>query len=377
MQDGRLLGVMIAVAFAGLGCGDDGPVGDAGADAGLADAGADAGAAGDAGAGDDAGAEDDAGVTPDAGFDGGAPSAGHYFPPGSFFLDDVYDSPAAADSDAIIAALDEDGWGNGDVFQIDFSIEVLQADAETPFRSFMATGDFFSPDCDPVPLPVPAEGNLEGETGYACEGDGDCHLIVFAPFEDRLYEMWRADIRGADFNGGCLAVWDTSRVYGDEGRGDQCTSADAAGFPIAPLLFTADEVAAGEIEHAIRFILPNDHVRMRRYVPPATHGTNTTGGADSPPYGVHLRLRRDFPLESLPNEGARTVARALQRYGMYHADGGEIALTAQSDRTTTAKWEGLLGPRDLRMLDVSDFEVIDHGAPIEVTYDCTRTPLSE
>jgi hypothetical protein len=36
---------------------------------------------------------------------------------------------------------------------------------------------------------------------------------------------------------------------------------------------------------------------------------------------VHLRLRRDFPLASLPNDGARTVAVALQRYGMFLADG--------------------------------------------------------
>jgi serine/threonine-protein kinase len=62
----------------------------------------------------------------------------------------------------------------------------------------------------------------------------------------------------------------------------------------------------------------------------------------------------------------------MQKYGMYHADGGNIALTAQSDRHTTAKWTGLLAPRDLAALKVTDFEVIDHGAPITLTYDCVR-----
>jgi serine/threonine-protein kinase len=256
-------------------------------------------------------------------------------------------------------------------------MEVLTVDASTPRRSFEPTGDVYSPDCDSVPIPVPVGGNLEGETGYECTTDGDCHLIVWAPFENRLYEMWRANFVGDTFYGGCLAVWDTTRVYPETGRGDQCTSADAAGFPIAPLLFTADEVAAGEIDHAIRFILPNDRVRMRQYVRPATHGTNTTGGPNTPPYGVHFRLRRDYPLETLPNEGARVVARALQRYGMYHADGGNIALTAQSDRHTTARWDGLLGPRDLAALRVEDFDVIHHSDPIPVTYDCERTPLTE
>jgi serine/threonine-protein kinase len=74
----------------------------------------------------------------------------------------------------------------------------------------------------------------------------------------------------------------------------------------------------------------------------------------------------------LPNEGARVVARALQRYGMYHADGGNIALTAQSDKHSQRKWSGLLGPRDLSMLKVEDFDVIDHGPPIPLTYDCKR-----
>ncbi|MCB9596025.1 MAG: hypothetical protein H6719_25110 [Sandaracinaceae bacterium] len=306
------------------------------------------------------------------------PGDGHYFPAGSFFTTDVSGASPAPYSDDVIASLrGAGGWGNGDTFQIDFSIEVLTADASTPRMDFTETGDFYDPDCDHVPIPVPMGGRLEGESGYRCDSDGDCHLIVFAPFEDRLYEMWRANITGGTFEGGCLAVWDVSRVYPDTGRGDQCTSADAAGFPIAPLLFTADEVAAGEIAHAIRFILPNNRVRMRSMVRPATHGTNTTGDANAPPYGVHFRLRADFPLGDLPNDGARTVARALQRYGMYHADGGNIALTAQSDSETTASWDGLLGPRDLSMLQVEDFEVIHHSDPIDVTYDCTRTPITE
>jgi serine/threonine-protein kinase len=301
-----------------------------------------------------------------------ATAAGPYFERGGFFTDDVSGAPVSPSSAATIAALRRGGgWGNRDTFQIDFSLEVLHDDGTAPLRMFTPTGDFYEPDCDLAEIPVPVGGNLEGEDGYACTTDGDCHLLVYSPTRQRLFEMWRANIDGASFAGGCLAVWDTSRRYGPEGRGLQCTSADAAGFPIAPLLFDADEVAAREIRHAIRFILPNDRVR-RGFVPPATHGTNTTGGPDAPYYGAHLRLRADYPLDRLPNEGARTVARALQRYGMYHADGGQIALTARSDRRTRAKWEGLLGPRDLSALRVEDFELIDHGASVPVTFDCVR-----
>jgi len=63
----------------------------------------------------------------------------------------------------------------------------------------------------------------------------------------------------------------------------------------------------------------------------------------------------------------------MQRYGMYHADGGQIALTAQSDRHTAASWTGLLGATDLAALQVTDFEVIDHGPMIALTGDCVRS----
>jgi hypothetical protein len=301
----------------------------------------------------------------------GSPAAGAYFPAAALWYQDVSRAPLDAESRAVISYLDGVGWGLGHM-QIDFSIEVLEAPAGTPMRTFTPTEDHFSPDCDIEPVPVPAGGAIEGESGYECRSDGDCHLIVVDRPRNRLFEMWRADIRGGEFRGGCLAVWDMTRVYPASGRGEQCTSADAAGYPIAPLLFDADEVAAGAIRHAIRFILPNARIRRGVYVHPATHGTRaTTGPPDAPPYGARLRLRADYPVDSLP-AGARVVARAMQTYGMFLADGGNVALTARSDRFTAAKWANLLGPRDLDRIRPADFEMVDGGARIPLTLDCVR-----
>ena len=281
----------------------------------------------------------------------------------------------SATSDGIIEALAAaGGWGFGSM-RIDFSIEVLQADATTPFRSFTPTADFYTPDCDHVPFPVPPGGAIEGETGYQCVSNGDCHLIVVHRPTKTLYEMWRANIVGSTFTGGCAAVWDLTRSYPATLRGDQCTSADAAGFPMAAMLFSADEVASGAINHAIRFILPNSRMRSGVYVRPATHAGGPTGGANLPPYGVRFRLRSDFPLASLPSEGARVIARAMQRYGMILSDGGNIALTAQSDRFTTHKWTEVgVDSHSLTALQVTDMEVVGMGATIPLTYDCVRNP---
>jgi serine/threonine-protein kinase len=297
-----------------------------------------------------------------------------FFPPAAVWYADVSQASLDRESAAVIAYLDRVGWGTGRM-QVDFSIEVLEAGAGTPLLAFQPTADHFVPDCDVGPVPVPEGGALEGESGYECQGDGDCHLIVVDRARQELFEMWRADIRGGLFRGGCLAVWNLDRVYPPSGRGEQCTSADAAGYPIAPLLFTADEVAAGAIDHAIRFILPNARIRKGEYLHPATHGTRATSGPpEAPPYGARLRLRADYPLDRLPNAGARVVARAMQKHGILLADGGNIALTARSDRSTRVKWAGLLGPRDFEALRPADFAMVVGGERIPLTNDCVRNP---
>jgi hypothetical protein len=286
-------------------------------------------------------------------------------------VESIAKSPA---SDAIIGWLDaHGGWGTGEM-RIDFSIAVLAADGATPRREFTPTGEFYEPDCDHVPFPLPRGGALEGEEGYRCTTDGDCHLLVVDQAERKLYEMWRAHIDGGGFAGGCAAVWDLERAYPETLRGDGCTSADAAGFPITAMLFSAEEVASGSIDHAVRFILPNDRIRENAYVRPATHSTfSTSGGPDAPPYGVRLRLRADFPMGSLPSEGARVIARALQRYGMFLSDGGKITLTAETDRFSAVTWSEVgVDSFSLASIRATDMEVVDMGEPIEWSGHCER-----
>ena len=53
------------------------------------------------------------------------------------------------------------------------------------------------------------------------------------------------------------------------------------------------------------------------------------------------------------------------------AQSGNMALTAQSDADTTAKYADVnFGPHDLQSLKVTDFEVLDLGKPIRLTFDC-------
>lgn len=314
-----------------------------------------------------------------AGAGGGDPcrnTAGQLFPTDATW-NAIVGGPVASDSDAVIEYL-QTNHDTAARFQVDFSITVLEADASTPKESFTPSEDFYEPDCDSAPVPIVAGGAIEGEDGYACDSDGDCQLIVLAKHECRLYEMWRANRTDDEFFGGCLAVWDIDRDYDVTGRGDFCTSADAAGLPIAPLLFSADEIAAGEINHAIRFIVPNEHIRALMFVRPGTHSTRATSGPmQAPPYAARLRLKDDADLSEL-NPAAMIVARALQQFGMILADAGNLTFTAKSDRFDEHKWEEVgFGPHDLKSLEWSDFELIEAGAPIDwESGSCERSAIT-
>jgi serine/threonine-protein kinase len=306
----------------------------------------------------------------------GIPAPVPYFPPGAIWTQDV--SHAAVDpksSEMINWLQDSGGWGTGKM-RVDFSIRVLQADSATPVVPFVKGPDFYSPDSDAIStFPLPAGGGIEGQTGYQCNIDeGDCHLIVVDRRNAKLYEAYQANYAGDALSANFVAVWDLNRVYPPSGRGDQCTSADAAGFPIAPLLFNADELATGSINHAIRFILPNPRMRAHFFVHPATHAGAPHGPDSAPPYGAHFRLKASYDVSQL-SKPAQIVARAMQKYGMFLSDGGNIALTAQSDLDTKAKYADLdFGTKDLRSLRVADFEIVDMGPPIPLTDNCVRNP---
>jgi hypothetical protein len=225
-------------------------------------------------------------------------------------------------------------------------------------------------------VPIPPDGNAEGSPDYTCDpSENDCHVLVVETAQQRLYELYNATQDGEAHTALGAFVWDLTKSYPDGMRGDQCTSADAAGFPVAGLLPTADEVAAGEIAHALRFILPNDRMKVGVFVHPAGHaGGPKSDNPDAPPYGVRFRLKPTFD-ESSFGESERVVLKALKTYWMLLSDGGEIALTFADDKFSTAKWE-TLGVEAGSFSDITpgDFEVVGLGPEIELNYDCQRTP---
>lgn len=323
------------------------------------------------------------------------------FPANSVWRRDISNAPLNAASASMIAATA--GWGSGNQFKIDQSMHVVHVAAgvnppmatvvEGPYGYTNNPDDPTGQDCEPLAglkFPLPAGGAIEGESGYSCDNaNNDCHLFVALDGTNKLYESYQSNRNGlGQLESGCVVVWDLAKVYPPQGRGEQCTSTDAAGFPVAPLLFNADEVyaasqvAGGDLGHAIRFILPNDYMAAGTYVHPASHAGAPNGSAAKIPYGSRLRLKAGFDVNAFStNVAARVVLRTMQRYGIVLADGGNIALTAEDDMFTTHKWLEFGFDEDNTYLEqmligvqLSDFEVVETGARIALTYDCVRTP---
>lgn len=308
-------------------------------------------------------------------------SAGSLFTAATPWTKEVGGADVSERSAAIIAALnDAGGWGNDNVLQTDFAITIFAADASTPRMEVVGAEEYCygGPDCDEVPaeMPIPSDATIEGSSDLTCDAaQEDCHLLVADRDENKLYELYQATQVGDQMTAGGFFVWDLAKEYPDTLRGEQCTSADAAGFPIAAMTPTADEVASGQIDHALRFILPNDRMKENVYVAPATHaGGPESTDPNAPPYGVRFRLKADFDDSSF-SDSQKVVLDAMKTYGMLLSDGGEIALTFADDKTSTAKWADLgIDSQSFNAIAPDQFEVVELGPEIPLTYDCVRNP---
>ena len=112
-----------------------------------------------------------------------------------------------------------------------------------------------SPDeSDPGPYPVPLNAPVEG--GPAAQFGDDRHVLVVETTNCRLYELYGASL---DSNGTSWDAWAAAKydLNSNALRTAGWTSADAAGLAIFPGLVRWDEVASGEIKHAIRFTANN------------------------------------------------------------------------------------------------------------------------
>jgi hypothetical protein len=201
-----------------------------------------------------------------------------------------------------------------------------------------------SEESDVGPVPIPPNPVLEGG------GAGDSHLLVVDQSDCRLYELYAAKrLPDGTWTAGSAAYYN---LRSNALRPDQWTSADAAGLPIFPGLVRYEEVASGEIRHAIRFTAPRT---QRAYVWPARHYASHDSNVALPPMGLRMRLRADFDLSHFSKE-AQVILRAMKKYGIILADnGGAWFITG----APSPHWNVDLLVAELRQVTGENFEAVD------------------
>ncbi|WP_211221630.1 hypothetical protein [Desulfocurvibacter africanus] len=275
---------------------------------------------------------------------------GILFPPDNIWNAPVDGLPTDPNSDAYIAAIGADkhphpDFGSGEWPRWSGSLIGIpymvvpgnQPKVPVSFRN--------SDESDPGPYPIPDNVLVEGGP----DGTGDRHILLLDQDNSILYELYNARLQA---NGSWYAysgaIFD---LKSHDLRPRGWTSADAAGLPILPGLVRYDEVAAGEIRHALRFTAPKT---QRAYVWPARHYASKLRDPQYPPLGQRFRLKANVDISRFSPE-IQVILRALKRYGMILADNGSAwFLTGAPDE----RWDNDT-LRELKRLSGHDFEAVD------------------
>lgn len=270
------------------------------------------------------------------------------FPSDNLWNKDISSAPVDPNSAAIINFIGSgiglhpdfgSGLYNGQSIGIPYLV-VGSQQGNLPI-TFTAYGD----ESDPGPMPIPVTAEIEG---YPAPGNGDRHVLVLDNNNCWLYELYSSYPNATSWNSASAAVWD---LTADEQRPYTWTSADAAGLPIFPGLARYDEVATGQINHALRFTLQSSRAA---FVPPASHWAANSANVLAAPMGMRLRLKASVDISSF-SAANQVILAALKKYGMIMADNGSSMYISGAPNDN---WNND-DLHNLGSITAADFEVVE------------------
>jgi hypothetical protein len=217
-----------------------------------------------------------------------------------------------------------------------------------PAQPRVAVSFDYADESDPGPYPIPPDAPIEGGP----DGDGDRHVLVVDGAACKLYELFDSHPNAdGTWRAGSGAVFD---LCGYALRPLTWTSADAAGLPILPGLVRYEEVAAGEIAHALRFTAPQTR---NQFVWPARHQASSRTASNYPPMGQRFRLKASVNIATF-GPHVQVILRALKKYGMFLADNGSSWYVSGAPDPRWSDDE----LHQLGQLHGSDFEAVDESS---------------
>ena len=291
-------------------------------------------------------------------------SAMQIFPVTNPWNEDISHRPLLANSDAMIARIDNDLTASHSLtpeFEMNFVL--------VPDNQMLVSNQFvtYPDDSDlnggtypfglyPIPTNMPIEA-WPLETGtqtllqWQTNDDGsDRHSIIVQPGNRLIWETWNALRAGTNWQAGNGAIFNLN-TNGLRPAG--LTSGDAAGLPMFPALVRYDEAERGMVEHACRIVVRHSR---KEYIYPATHDASVPSTTDTnvPAMGQRVRLKASFAIPDGWTKEEKAVLLALKKYGALVADNGHyfsISVTPD-DRWPANCFD------NLNSVAITNFEVI-------------------
>lgn len=211
-------------------------------------------------------------------------------------------------------------------------------------------------------VPIPEDALPDASIALRPEINADAHLCLVDMERGLEWDFcWMAKTEERWFAGwGCMF-----NIKGPGHLSNYQGSARASGFALTAGLIFRDEIEAGRIEHALALAL--SPAGAGHVFPP---GTSSDGHnePDEPewgiPEGARVQLDPELDVDSLDLfPEARTIARAMQKYGMYVCDNsGGINVYAEGFPFAAPNpWDGIMGIEAPTAIPVECLRVIDWG----------------
>jgi len=234
---------------------------------------------------------------------------------------------------------------------------VYYADATTP-RFDVALGSPAYSGKSLASVPIPASAQVPG--------DSDGGLVVIDRSTGCEYDFARAQKSSA----GTWSAWFANATpTGGSGIYPFAEAPSAAAFANVAGTIFPEELLGGRIDHALAFTMHN--TKAGGPVWPATGSDGWSNVPGAIPEGARLQLDPALDLDSLSlTAWQKTIARALQEYGMYLVDtGGAVALRAQHTMSTslTYPW-GVVDYGQMPKSVARNLRVLQLGPQQPVTY---------
>jgi hypothetical protein len=299
-------------------------------------------------------------IAPDpAAGDGGAPgpAGGSARPTNGFAQSGPWNTrlprrvPLDPDSATIVENIRLDkanNWGTWAVNTDEYSTPVYRVDRFTPTQRWNFSDCLDLPDLAPViadslaAVPTPP--------GMIVSMGTDAAVTIYQPATDTYWDFWRA---AQDAAGQWSACWGGKIEHYSRNPGifTNPLGATATGLPMGAFTIRIDELRRGHIDHAVNIATVRTRAGCDSW--PATRNDGNTEGDDIACEGQRFRLDPAFDIGTIQSPAARTIARAMQEYGLIMTDKAGALVTYAEDPRLEMAANGGVNPY-LELMDPDD-----------------------